>query len=131
MCLTNSICSVPLASLDRALGDFAALVGLILTLITLFTAQRDAEVHSLELGTKDDKALARLGREIWLNVTLSIVTVLLFATGFPLYVRVLAHFSTSSDHSIRWAFVIVWPLLLPLAVWQLRIATRAAKARTD
>ena len=121
--------NILLMSLDGAVNDFGALVGLILTLITLFTSLRDTEVRALELGTKTTEAIARLGREIWLNAGLVVVTVALFATGLPLYVRVAAHFSTSSDHSVRWAFLIVWPLLLPLAFWQVRIALRARKAK--
>jgi hypothetical protein len=118
--------------LDAALSDFATLVGLILTLVTLFTAQRDTEVRTLELGTKTTEAIQRLTREIWLNRGLAVVTALLFASGLPLYVRVAGDFTTSSNHSIRWGFLIVWPLLLPLALWQLRIAERArtAKPRT-
>lgn len=115
--------------IDGAIGDFASLVGLILTLITLFTGMRDAEVRSLELGTKTDEALARLRREVWLNGILAAVTLLLFTTGLPLYVRTWAHFPTSSDHSIRWGFLIVWPLLVPLATWQIAITRRARTAR--
>jgi hypothetical protein len=125
----NFSLNVLLMSLDGAVNDFGALVGLILTLITLFTSLRDSEVRALESGAKTTEAVARLRSEVWLNGGLFVVTVALFATGLPLYVRVAGHFSTSSDHSVRWAFLIVWPLLLPLAVWQLRIARRAHAAK--
>jgi hypothetical protein len=118
--------SVLLASdVDKSLADFAGLVGLILTLITLFTGLRDSEVRTLEAGVNDATTRTQLGREIWLNRSLAAMTALLFAAGLPLYVETARSFTVAWQHAIRLGFLIVWPLLIPLVVWQLSIARRA------
>jgi hypothetical protein len=117
------------AELDDAVRSFGALVGLILTLITLFTGARDATVRGLEDAPLTTTSKRQLVTERWLCIGLFVVTLALLAVGLPLWVRTLAHWSWSTDHSIRWVFVIVWPLLVPLAIWQIGIARRAdAKA---
>jgi hypothetical protein len=119
------------AELDDAVRSFAALVGLILTLITLFTGARDSTVRTLEGAALTDTSKAQLKTEAILCLGLFAVTLALFAVGLPLWVRTLAHRSWSTDHSVRWAFAIVWPLLLPLGVWQLRIHGRALERAKD
>lgn len=115
------------ADLDQTVRNFSALVGLILTLITLFTGTRDASVRALEDSVLTAESKRHLGAEMKLALGLFATTVLLLAAGIPLWVRVWSHWSWSSDHSIRWVFVIVWALLVPLALWQLNIARRAAE----
>ena len=118
-------------ALDDLIRNFGALVGLILALITLFTATRDTAVRGLEEQVLTKRSQHQLGTEVWLSGGLFVATVLLIATGVPLWIRTLAHWSWSTDHSVRWVFVVVWPLLVPLAIWQLNIARRArAKARS-
>jgi hypothetical protein len=120
-----------LEGLDDTIGSFAGLVGLILTLITLFTGARDASVRSLETGILGAGGRAHLETERRLCWGLFVVTALLVVAGAPLWARTCAHWSWSSDHSIRWIFAIVWPLLVPLAIWQLQIGRRAHRRATE
>jgi hypothetical protein len=115
------------ADLDQTVRGFSALVALILTLITLFTGTRDAAVRTLEDRVLTAESKRHLAVEMKLALGLFAITVLLLIAGMPLWVRVWRHWSWSSDHSIRWVFVIVWALLVPLALWQLNIARRAAE----
>jgi hypothetical protein len=113
------------AGLDDAIGTFGSLAGLILALITLFTGARDASVRALEEGvlTKEKKKHLRTERNLCYGLLLP--TFLLLLAGIPLWVRTLTHWSWSTDHSVRWVFLIVWPLLIPLGLWQGNIARRA------
>jgi hypothetical protein len=115
------------ADLDQTVRGFSALVALILTLITLFTGTRDAAVRTLEDRVLTGESKRHLAVEMKLALGLFAITVLLLIAGMPLWVRVWRHWSWSSDHSIRWVFVIVWALLVSLALWQLNIARRAAE----
>jgi hypothetical protein len=115
------------ADLDQTVRGFSALVALILTLITLFTGTRDAAVRTLEDRVLTAESKRHLAVEMKLALGLFAITVLLLIAGMPLWVRVWRHWSWSSDHSIRWVFVIVWALLVSLALWQLNIARRAAE----
>jgi hypothetical protein len=123
----SELTAVPL---DDVIASFGGLVALILALITLFTGTREAVVRELEARMLTKQSQRELKTETWLAGALFGATVLLLATGIPLWVRTLAHWSWSTDHSVRWVFLVAWALLVPLAVWQLNIARRAsAKAR--
>jgi hypothetical protein len=116
--------------LDDIIEGFGGLVGLILALITLFTGARDAAVRGLEEHVLTKKSQEHLQTEARLAWALFAATGLLFLAGLPLWIRTLAHWSWSTDHSVRWVFAIVWILLVPLAIWQQNIARRATlKAR--
>jgi hypothetical protein len=111
--------------LDDVIGAFGALAGLILALITLFTSARDASVRALEEGTLTAEKRKHLSSEANICLGLLLTTVLFVAAGAPLWIRTCTHWSWSTDHSVRWIFLIVWPLLVPLAIWQANIRSRA------
>jgi hypothetical protein len=113
------------ADLDEAIRTFGSLVGLILALITLFTGARDASVRALRQGPLTDEKRGHLKSEAKLGWGLFGATVLLLVAGGPLWIRTCTHWTWSTDHSVRWGFLIVWPLLVPLAGWQIKIADRA------
>jgi hypothetical protein len=115
------------AALDEAIRTFGSLVGLILALITLFTGTRDASVRALGDGTLTAEKRGHLRAESKLCWGLFGATVLLLVAGGALWIRTVTHWSWSTDHSVRWGFVIVWALLVPLALWQRNIASRARK----
>jgi len=112
--------------LDDVIESFAGLVGLILALITLFTGARDAVVRGLEERVLTKQSQRHLQTEAWLARALFGATLVVFAAGVPLWVRTLTHWSWSTDHSVRWVFIVVWALLVPLAAWQLNVGRRAS-----
>jgi uncharacterized membrane protein YcjF (UPF0283 family) len=116
---------IVVAGLDDTIGNFGSLVGLILALITLFTGARDTSVRSLEEGPLTAEKKGHLRAESRLSWWLFGATLLLLFAGGPLWIRTLTHWSWSTDHSIRWGFIIVWLLLVPLGLWQINIARRA------
>jgi hypothetical protein len=118
------------AGLDDVIGTFGSLAGLILALITLFTGARDASVRALEEGTLTKEKKKHLVAERKLCRWLLLPTFLLLVAGVPLWLRTLTHWSWSTDHSVRWVFLTVWPLLIPLGLWQRNIARRAEERRT-
>ena len=112
--------------LDGEIADFGGLVGLLLALATLLTANRAAALATLETATdlsQDDK-----GREVVLDLALAVLTGLVFLAGLPLAVRAarglhpLAH-----GGPLRGVFVLAWVLLLALIGWQLSLANAVSK----
>ncbi|HYZ76434.1 MAG TPA: hypothetical protein VE596_03580 [Gaiellaceae bacterium] len=112
-------------TLTDEIADFGGLVGLLLALATLLTANRAAALQKLEDAndfSEGDKWL-----EFVLDATLAVLTGLVFLAGLPLAVRAardlhpLAH-----GGPLRGVFVLAWVLLLALIAWQLRLAKAAA-----
>ncbi len=118
--------AAPDALNDRIRG-FAALVGLVLVLVTLFTSQRNSHIQELRGGTPQKRDWTT---EIWLNSVLAVFTVGLFLAGLPLFID-----SAEDLHPLRnagplrGAFVLVWLLLIALIVWQCSLAVAALCGR--
>jgi hypothetical protein len=112
--------------LTHQISDFGALVGLLLALATLLTANRATAVTAL-YKRADLTSSAKL-REVALNALLGTVTLLVWLAGLPLAVdaatnlRPLAH-----GGPLRSVFVLTWVLLLGLIGWQATLTAKAAR----
>ena len=111
-------------SLDNEIGDLAGLVGLLLVLDTLLTANRSTALDRLRASptpTKQDAAeLAALA------ASLGVVTLLVFLAGLPLWVRTVGDLHPlRHGGSVRSVFVLAWTLIVPLVVWQANLARGA------
>jgi hypothetical protein len=115
-------------TLSDEIGAFGSLVGLLLALVTLLTANRASVVGELrkaaDLG-RFDKV-----REVLLDSLLAAITGIVFASGLPLALRAvdglhpLAH-----GGPLRSVFVLTWVLLLGLVGWQISLTIAALKLK--
>lgn len=112
------------SSLTKEIGDFGALVGLLLTLATLLTANRATALASLR------KASDITGRQRWSEIGLDAVlagfTSLVWLAGLSLAVRAARHLHPLANGGpLRAVFAVTWILLLGLVGWQLVLLRRA------
>jgi hypothetical protein len=110
--------------LEERIRAFAALVSLLLVLLTLFTAQRATAIDRL-WGPADH--LHPL-RETLLSLALAVTTIIVFILGLRLWVDAADHFSLWARRPVISAYVATWLLLVPLIVWQLSLFWRACSA---
>jgi uncharacterized membrane protein len=123
-----SAAALAAADLDERIRNFASLVGLVLVLVTLFTNQRQTALKDLEESVPDKRT--PFTRELWIDVALTLVTLLLFLTGLPLVCDALDAFHPRAENGqLPVAFVIVWFLLLALLAWQVSLALGVRSAR--
>lgn len=113
-----------LETLNERIGDFAALVALVLVLVTLFTSQRSSHIEQMRHGTPQKGDWTT---EIWLNAILAIFTLGLFLTGLPLVIE--SAEEIRRDGPLHGAFVLVWLLLIVLVVWQVSLAVAGRDGR--
>lgn len=112
--------------LNERIGELAGLVGLLLALVTLLTANRAAVLR--ELRESPDPRRAAVRREMLFALGLAAVTALVFLAGLPLLVDAVRELHPLSDAGpVRSAFVLAWLLLLPLIGWQLTLARDARR----
>jgi hypothetical protein len=110
---------------NKDISDFGALVGLLLALATLLTANRSSALTYLEKSAPRVKQSDRQ-REIILNLALCIVTFLAWLGGLPLAVRAVGHLHPlNSQGPLRSVFIMTWVLLLGLMAWQASLVVRA------
>jgi hypothetical protein len=115
-------------TLSEEIGDFGGLVGLLLALVTLLTANR-ASVAS-ELRKAPDFGRFDKVREVLLDLLLATITGIVFASGLPLALRAadglhpLAH-----GGPLRSVFALTWILLLGLVGWQISLTIAALKLK--
>jgi hypothetical protein len=108
------------------IGDLGALVGLLLALVTLFTANRATAIRTLKAAP--DLTDRERVREIWLNASLAAVTFLVFLAGLPLVVRALNELHPLAHGGpVRSVFILVWLLLIGLIAWQVSLVLAARK----
>lgn len=113
-------------TLNERIGALAGLVGLLLALVTLLTANR-ATVLS-ELRASADPQRRDVRRESLFALGLALVTTLVFVAGLPLLVDAVRDLHPLGDDGpVRSVFVIAWLLLLPLIGWQLSLARDARR----
>jgi uncharacterized membrane protein YgdD (TMEM256/DUF423 family) len=114
-------------TLDDRIVAFAALVGLILVLLTLFTSQRNSHIQELSAGTPDRRDWTT---EIWLNAVVAVFTISLFVAGMPTFIASAEHLDVLRiDGSLELAYVLVWLLLIGLVFWQGSLVQAALKER--
>ena len=115
-------------TLVEEIASFGGLVGLLLVLATLLTANRAAAVAALERAP--DLTPAEKWREAALVGALAVVTALVFLAGVPLALRALDDLRPLADGGpLRLVFVLAWVLLLALVAWQVRLAVTAARLK--
>jgi hypothetical protein len=108
------------------IGDFGGLVGFLLALATLLTANRANALADLEKAPDFDRR--DKVREVLLDSGLAVITALVFLAGVPLAIRAarglhpLAH-----GGPLRSVFILTWALLVALIAWQSSVAWRASK----
>jgi hypothetical protein len=108
------------------IGDLGSLVGLLLALVTLFTANRAAALR--ELKRAPDFEPGDRSREIWLNASLAVITALVFLAGLPLVGRALKELHPLAHGGpVRSVFVLVWLMLIGLIGWQVSLVLAARK----
>lgn len=110
----------------QRIGDASGLVGLLLVLVTLFTAEqaRSLDAERARLGGASPSARSRI---LVLSIALVLVTAASFAALIPLAGNVVDTWGTKSWDPVFIVFLLVWLMLIPLGVWQIFIASRAAK----
>lgn len=111
-------------SLASQIGDFGALVGLLLTLATLLTANRAAQLSALRQAPK------LTDRQRWFEVALDALlatfTSVVWLAGLALAVRAVHHLHPlASGGGLRAVFAVTWILLLGLIGWQLVLLRNA------
>lgn len=115
-------------TLSQEIGHFGALVGLLLALATLLTANRARALA--ELKTATDVTISAKLREIALNASLGIVTALVWLGGLPLAIRAGRHLHPLAQGGpLRSVFVLSWVLLLGLVSWQAGLMVKACKLK--
>ncbi len=123
----SDLCFATVQTLNGRVGDFAALVGLVLVLVTLFTSQRDSRLKELSAAAPTNRELTT---EVWLNRVLAVFTALLFLAGLPLVLDCIKSLHPLSDSGpLRVAFTMVWLLLIALIGWQCSLAHAACSER--
>ncbi len=114
--------------LSQEIGDFGGLVGLLLALGTLLTANRASALAELKSAT--DITRSARWREMALDASLGIVTLLVWLGGLPLAVRAARHLDPlASGGPLRSVFVLSWVLLLGLIGWQTSLTVNAYKLK--
>jgi|SRR5882724_4916376 len=115
--------------LSQEIGDFGSLVGLLLALATLLTANRASALDRLRQAA--DVTGGAKWREIALDATLAVVTGLVWLAGLPLAFRAAHHLHPLAHGGpLRSVFVLAWVLLLGLVVWQGSLLLSASQLRT-
>jgi len=111
-------------TLNERIGDFGGLVGLVLALLTLLTANRAASLAELRKAARIDSPAAL--REMWFDALLAVVTCLLLLAGLPLWIDAVRDLHPlRAEGPLRSVFVLTWVLLLPLIGWQVMLARSA------
>lgn len=112
------------SALTKEVGDFGALVGLLLTLVTLLTANRATSLADLRKAPDITKG-QRLA-ELALDALLAGTTFVVWLAGLALAVRAVTHLHPLADGGgLRAVFALTWLLLLGLIGWQLDLLRRA------
>ena len=115
-------------SLNDEIGDLAGLVGLLLALVTLLTANRSTALDRLRASATPTRE--RATTEAALDAGLALVTLLVFLAGLPLWLRTLeALHPLGHGGSVRSVFVVAWALVVPLVLWQVNLARAAWRLR--
>lgn len=110
-------------ALTKEIGDFGALVGLLLTLATLLTANRATSLADLRKAP--DISKGQRSSELALNALLAGTTVLVWLAGLSLAVRAVSHLHPLADGGgLRSVFALTWILILGLVGWQVGLIRR-------
>jgi hypothetical protein len=110
------------------IGDFGGLVGLLLALATLLTANRASALDGLKKAPRFDSS--DKWREALLDAALAIITALVFLSGLPLAVRAARNLHPLAHGGpLRGVFVLSWALLIGLVAWQLSLVRDALKLK--
>ena len=115
--------------LSQEIGDFGGLVGLLLALATLLTANRASALERLRDAA--DVTGAAKSREIALDASLAVVTGLVWLAGLPLALRAAHHLHPLAHGGpLRSVFLLAWVLLLGLVIWQGSLFITASRLTT-
>lgn len=113
-------------NLANEIAAFGTLVGLLLALAALLTANRASALTDLK-GAATFKGKDKW-REFWLDVLLGVVTLLVWLGGLPLAIRAGLHLDPlGSGGPLRSVFLLTWILLLGLIGWQASLAVQVFK----
>jgi hypothetical protein len=115
-------------SLNDRIGALANLVGLILALITLLTANRASQLATLQASATAEPSSAQ--NEFLLDLGLGAVTTTVLLAGLPLWLEaVRALHPLGAGGPVRSVFSLAWILLVPLVAWQSSLGTQAWKLK--
>ncbi|SRR6266581_4038695 len=111
-------------SLNDRIGALANLVGLILALITLLTANRASQLATLQASATAEPSSAR--NEFLLDLGLAAITTTVLLAGLPLWLdAVSALHPLGAGGPVRSVFSLAWVLLVPLVAWQSSLGVQA------
>jgi hypothetical protein len=117
-----------IGDLDGEIGDFGGLVGLLLALATLLTANRATALADLKTSANAFREDA--SREVLLDLSLALVTALVVLAGVPLWLRAVHHLHPRAEGGpLRGVFALTWILLLGLVAWQLSLVQGARQLK--
>jgi hypothetical protein len=115
-------------SLNGEIGEFGSLVGLLLALDALLTANRSSALDRLRASATPTEQRATY--ETALSAALAVVTALVFLSGLPLWIRAVEDLHPlAHGGALRSVFVLSWLLLVPLVLWQANLARAGWRLR--
>jgi hypothetical protein len=118
-----------MTSLTDEISNFGSLVGLMLALAALLTANRASGLATLK-KEKSTVTASERRREMFLDLLLATVTALTFLGGLPLVVRAINGINLfGHEGPIRSVLIMVWVLLAGLIVFQFQLARSASKLK--
>jgi uncharacterized membrane protein len=108
------------------ISSLGSLVGLMLALAALLTANRSNTIAKLD--EQANLSAAERRQEVLLDVLLAIATIVTFLGGLPLAVRAVNNLHPlAHEGPIRSVLIMVWVLLIGLVGWQIRLGITASK----
>lgn len=113
-------------TLSEQVGDAAGLLGLLLALDTLFTAEQGRRLDE-ERARQGGPRHSRLATIRRITIGLAVVTAASVALLLPLVVDVLKSLGDDAWEPVLGVFALTWLLLLGLLAWQAVLAVRSSR----
>lgn len=113
-------------TLSEQVGDAAGLLGLLLALNTLFTAEQGRRLDE-ERTRQGGPRHGRLATIRNITIGLAVVTAASVAMLLPLVVDVLESVGDDAWEPVLGVFALTWLLLLGLLAWQIWLAVRSSR----
>jgi hypothetical protein len=111
---------------NARITEVSTLIGLLLVLVTLFTSEQARAVDAER--RREGGSTRGAGRRITaISLCLAVVTIVAVLSTAPLVWDVIKFLVDGDAEPVQAVFALVWLLLVPLAFWQLVIATAAHK----
>ena len=123
--MTSALQAAATAAVREEVGDAAGLLGLLLVLVILFTAEQSRR-YDIEQDRKGEVSRWRLRFVAGISTLLALVTVAALIALWPLQWDAFDVW-TSDFEAILFLFSMAWALLLLLAAWQIALVVWAIR----